>query len=157
VCDLGPPTLTITPPLACAQSRLVPNDCDCGVFLQVDSQCSTPIDAKDFSFDSCWLLADRTKSRSPCTSVLMGERGLLTFHIDSNGHKDWVVHMSGADGDHEAKVAIDVSSYSTGGCGCFLAAATRRSAPKRGVALLMLSIACALARPISRRRAPWSR
>jgi hypothetical protein len=144
VCDLGPPSFTITPPVSCAQTRLLPSDCDCGVILQVDSQCGAPIDAKDFSFDSCWLLADRTKSRSPCSSVLIGERGLLTFPIDSNGHKEWVVHMSGGDGDHEARVAIDVSSYNKGGCSCSTAAAASRTAPKRGVALFMLSIACAL-------------
>jgi len=146
VCDMSLDVARIEPALACAGLKASPQDCDCGVDLDLGNGCESPIEAVDFKFDLCWSPSAAPSSYvRDCTVLPVAEQGSLELKLNATGVSERRLTLQHQGAQHQIIVATNVTSLGDEGCLC--------SAPgARSGSLGLLAIASALMLVAARRR-----
>lgn len=91
LCELAADDPIVTPPLPCGTVRAVPNDCDCGLTLQIQNPCDGELEAVDFSFDACW---EGSGPGEPCSVLTRYQFGSHGISLDRLGSTKKELHRS---------------------------------------------------------------
>lgn len=123
-CKLSAEPLATEPPLACGAIELHSvNDCDCGVFVDIDNPCETPLVAVDFEFsESC---GSKYLSGGRCALAPQCDSAPVFLPLDSLGETWRTRTLRDAGGEHEVTVVAHVSEFEDAGCRCSLVGRAR--------------------------------
>lgn len=139
LCELRVDPPSVEPGLTCATWQTKPQTCDCAVLLVLTNGCDTPIEALDFSFDSCMTAAGLERD---CDVVEPGARASWFLKLSSTGQHESALHVRSAEGEHSIHVMSIVESFDDGGCSIAAASpASPRGLPLSATAVVALSLA----------------
>jgi hypothetical protein len=129
VCELNEPQVTVEPALECTWAETRMNECGCSVRLMVHNECATPIEARDFQFDSCG--SPSVPSTLDCTTLAHKITGDFELRFGENGRHEETFTLREGGVDHVLTVRVDVHSIDDGEM-CSVGRVGRRGASQGG-------------------------
>lgn len=112
VCVMSEPRVTVEPEFACAWAETMSNDCGCRVGLVVHNECAVPIQAVNFTFDSCRSIG--VPATTKCASLPSKTQGHFEMWLNATGPNERTFTLRQAGQDHALSVEVDVSSIDDG-------------------------------------------
>ena len=113
-CELVVEPLAVEPPFECATaSKVFEEGCSCGVRFDIDNtrDCTTPVRAVGFEFDSCLPSAPD----GPCDELQPAEEGIVAFSLVGLGETRRSFLIEYGAGEHRVNVVERVKSFGAQG------------------------------------------
>jgi hypothetical protein len=118
LCTLSTEPVAIEPPLPCVDVEIVKDECDCGVEIKLYQNCTSSVEALDFTFNDCLAPSDH------CTNVVPPQGYAYTIiqyrRSDGAGQRENTLNIRNEGTDHAIKIVADIKSFDDSnhiGCG----------------------------------------
>lgn len=146
-CKMVAALTSVEPESACVEVRVVADECDCALDVELTNHCASSVTVGEEEFDRCWV--DEAWVGA-CASLGSGDVGtFVRYLVDTNAVTEAVSFID-ANGEHEVTATAKVSEFYDTGCGaCWLAVPRVRSngASFVGVIAVLLILWTRRARP----------